>query len=134
VKAHTGKEKASALKGAATTATSVSPTLFAPNHPRKPSQFFPFWNRPSSAPYVTGAPNHGPRGTDFLIANLELEFPATARKQSFGEDSNRKYFAILERERRLCHLGWSLGCPEKGMGSCHDVNRLSRQLEFRASH
>ncbi len=35
------------------------------------------------------------RDTEFLIANLELEFKLNHRKQSLLEISNRKYFAIF---------------------------------------
>jgi hypothetical protein len=103
VKALTDKDKAAALKGAATTVT----------------------------------PTGCSEGVRILIANLELEFPATARKQSFGEDSNRKYSAILHlaRKSRLA-LGCSLACPEERTATHHSPlpNRLSRQLEFRANH
>jgi hypothetical protein len=33
--------------------------------------------------------------TEFLIANAELEFPATTRKQSIGIESNRKKIAVF---------------------------------------
>jgi hypothetical protein len=47
------------------------------------------------------------RQTDFLIANLELEFESNHRKQSLLEISNRKYFAIFS----LALLHFSASAP-----------------------
>ena len=96
VKALTGEEKAAAVKGAATKVTSLNSTPFAQVHPPTPSALFPFWNGPRNVPCLTRATDRRSRGAVVLIANLELEFHATARKQGFGAIPNRKYFAILQ--------------------------------------
>ncbi len=49
-----------------------------------------------AAPKIQGISNTVPsRQTEFLIANLELEFESNHRKQSLLKISNRKYFAIF---------------------------------------
>ena len=67
---------------------------------------------------------------DFLIANLELEFGASGRKQGLGPKSNRKYFAIFHLAFSACegrrNLTRRSSVTGMGLGMVPQVNRTGR--------
>ena len=67
-----------------------------------------------------------------LIANLELEFSASRRKQSLGLKSNRKYFAIFYLAFSACEGGRNLtrrsSVTEMGLGRVPQMNRTGRSV------
>jgi hypothetical protein len=80
--------------------------------------------RAFAAPNIQAISNTVPsRHTEFLIANLELEFESSHRKQSPLKFSNRKYFPIFSVA--LPHF--SVPTPPQPS----NPNRNSRILEFR---
>jgi hypothetical protein len=87
------------------------------------------WHRHSclcafAAPAIQAMSNTAlSRNTEFLIANLELEFESNRRKQSPLKFSNRKYFTIFSFS--LPHF--SANTPSQSS----NPNRNSRKLEFR---
>ena len=73
------------------TQTVLSAAAPALSHPCAPDNALFRFSR------VTG---RGSRLAEFLIANLELEIPASPRKQTSRVNSNRKYFVIFATQGR----------------------------------
>jgi hypothetical protein len=80
----------------------------------------------------------GQRPIKFLIANLELEFRASARKQTVAPKSNRKYSAISYSGARRVYPA-PISCSADGSGDAYVLigtlgiseNELSRTKERR---